>query len=135
MAKSILSDDALRKSQLSSVKDIKTPRDAGYVNAIDKELIRRGYSREAKGVIEASASPLEKLSYLKKIGKFTKYLPVLGAVATGIGALGYSDLAGAATDMVTGPVGGVEEMGVSPEQKDLDIAYLNKIRQMNQRKK
>lgn len=77
-----------------------------------------------------------KSSFLKKnLERVAKGLPIIGTAATVAGALGYSDIAGAATDMATGPIGGVEEMGVSPEQKDLDIAYLNKIRQMNQRKK
>jgi hypothetical protein len=77
-----------------------------------------------------------KSSFLKKnLERVAKGLPIIGAAATVLGAAGYSDQAGAAVDMATGPLGGVEEMGVSDEQKDLDIQYLNRIRQLSQRNK
>ena len=143
------SDELLRKDQLSRSLEMTHPRDAGFINEVDSELTRRGYSRipvsEAvsqttdpsilKRLNELPDVPAGKFAYLKKIKELTKILPMVGTVATGLGALGYSDMAGAATDMATGVVGGVEEMGTSPEQKMLDQRYLQRIKSMQQRKK
>lgn len=74
-------------------------------------------------------------SELKILKSILPFLKPVGMGLTALGAASYADQAGAAVDMATGPIGGVEEMGVSPEQKDLDIQYLNRIRQLNQRKK
>ena len=73
-------------------------------------------------------------SFMKKnLERVAKGLPIIGAAATVAGGLGYSDIAGAATDMAI--PGGVEEMGVSEEQKMLDQRYLQRIKQMQQNKK
>lgn len=158
----LLSD--LRDSQIAIASTgAKNPTEAAMVNAVDDKFRWEGYERTPRNEVikELSSksgrkelgatqkykeviakmrnlpeSPVSGFSYVKKLGgKIFKVIPAIGAVATGLGALGYSDQAGAAVDMATGPLGGVEEMGVSPEQKDLDIQYLNRIRQLNQRKK
>ena len=73
-------------------------------------------------------------SFMKKnLERVAKKLPIIGAAATVAGGLGYSDLAGAASDVLV--PGGIEEMGVSPEQKDLDRRYKERIRQLQERKK
>ena len=64
--------------------------------------------------------------------RVAKGLPIIGAAATVVGGLGYSDLAGAATDFVV--PGGVSEMGVSPEQAELDRRYKDRIRELQSRK-
>jgi hypothetical protein len=56
----------------------------------------------------------------------------MGAVSLA-GALGYSDMAGAATDAVI--PGGVEEMGVSSEQKMLDQRYIERLKSFQKRDK
>jgi|LakMenE18May11ns_1017448.scaffolds.fasta_scaffold9829030_2 hypothetical protein len=69
-----------------------------------------------------------------KIGldKFKSIAPVLGPAAAIAGGLGYSDLAGAATDAII--PGGIEEMGVSPEQAELDRKYKERIRKFSKGK-
>lgn len=89
---------------------------------------------------------LPKEKYLQKIkdflttGKTGKiwstvgpYLGPVGTAATVAGGLGYSDIAGAATDALV--PGGIEEMGVSPEQAELDRRYAERVRQLSKKGK
>lgn len=82
-------------------------------------------------------------AYIDKVKKhgvkgIKSIAPILKPIGMGLSAaaaLGYSDIAGAATDIATGAIGGVEEMGVSDEQKMLDQRYLKRIKQMQENKK
>lgn len=72
--------------------------------------------------------PSPPISIKKKgLGKLSKVLPVVGTTLGAIGALGYSDMAGAAVDAVI--PGGVEELGADAEQRELDRRYKERIRQ------
>lgn len=73
-------------------------------------------------------------SFLKEnLKRVSKGLPVIGTAATVLGGLGYSDMAGAATDMVI--PGGLEETGIADERSIPDPKYQEYIRRMSQRKK
>lgn len=68
-----------------------------------------------------------KKPFLKtNLERIAKGLPIIGLGATAIGALGYSDAAGAAVDAVI--PGGVEELGVDEEQRELDRKFFQKMR-------
>lgn len=98
----------------------------GKVNIADKLIESLGFEKTSP-VGAISNLPTSKFSYLQKsTGRIIPGLAILSA-------LGYSDLSGAATDFVV--PGGVEEMGVSEEQKQLDRKYANRVRQLSERAK
>jgi hypothetical protein len=124
----------MRKQQLDTVYDPNiTKRGAANVNQIDDLFSRQGWKRIAKKAKEGV--PLaDTFSYMKKFGKNAgKIIPGLSAVAAGVGAMGYSDVAGAATDAVI--PGGLEELGVADERSIPDPRYQEYIKRMSQRKK
>lgn len=108
-----------------------------YYNKLNERLF-------PKDKLKPSIDALEAYTFLEKghfktpflaenLRRVAKGLPLIGAAATVAGGLGYSDVAGAVTDAIM--PGGVEELGVSSEQKQLDRKYLQKIREINSRKK
>lgn len=126
--------EEMRKKQLDTVYDPNiTKRGAANVNQIDDLFSTQGWKRIAKEAKEGV--PLaDTFSYMKKFGKNAgKIIPGLSAIAAGVGAMGYSDVAGAATDAVI--PGGLEELGVSDERSIPDPKYQEYIRRMSQRKK
>lgn len=130
LGKSSHFDEAIKKEKGKGLNYYQKVRDRMFPN--DKLK----YSVDALDMHDFLSKGHFKTSFLKKnLERVAKGLPIIGTAATIAGGLSYADQAGAAVDMATGPIGGVEEMGVSPEQKDLDIQYLNRIRQLNQRKK
>jgi hypothetical protein len=75
-----------------------------------------------------------KNSFLKEnLERVSKELPLIGTAATLAGGLGYSDLAGAATDVVV--PGGLEETAIADERAIPDPRYQEYIKRMSQRKK
>ena len=103
------------------------------------------YSREGDPFLRTEKEYPHRTAYIKEdLDKLSpdipsKYLnrlrllkPIMGAVSLA-GALGYSDMAGAATDAVI--PGGVEEMGVSSEQKMLDQRYIERLKSFQKRDK
>jgi len=69
----------------------------------------------------------------ENLQRVAKKLPIIGTAATVAGALGYSDMAGAATDMAI--PGGIDEANTSPEQKMLDQRYLERLKSFQKRNK
>lgn len=127
--------EKMRKIQLETAKspDINT-RGAANVNRIDQLFAQQGWGRIPKNAKKGSALA-DTFSYIKKSGKNVgKIIPGVGLILTGLGAAGYSDLAGAATDAVI-PGGGIEELGVADERSIPDPRYQEYIRRMQQRKK
>lgn len=70
---------------------------------------------------------------LDKFKSIVPFLKPIGVGLTALGAAGYSDMAGAATDMVI--PGGLEETGIADERSIPDPRYQEYIRRMQQRKK
>jgi hypothetical protein len=100
------------------------------------ELLQPGENLVGKIKKEYELMPREE--YLNKIKNFLKTgktgkiwsaaAPYLGGAVTAAGGLGYSDLAGAATDLAI--PGGVEELGVADERSISDPRYQEYIRKM-----
>ena len=94
-------------------------------NMATTHLKERGYEpylmkRDKEGV--------RKIGYKNPIlGKTLRVIAPIGAV---LGAASYSDAAGAAVDAVV--PGGVEELGVSDEQRELDRRYREILKQRSQ---
>lgn len=101
----------------------------------DTILFRGGLSRPIPKDVMPEIPASVRQKYLRLLKSIAPIIKPVGYGLTALGAAGYADQAGAAVDMATGPIGGVEEMGVSPEQKMLDQRYLQKIRSMQQGKK
>lgn len=80
-------------------------------------------------------------SFLKEnLERVAKGLPIIGTAATALGVATASNPAEAAieegvTGFVPGAAFAMGELGVSPEQADLDRRYLERVRQLSQRKK
>jgi hypothetical protein len=67
--------------------------------------------------------------YIKEnLKRVTKNLPIVGTAATVAGGLGYSDISGAATDVVI--PGGLQETGIADERAISDPRYQEYIRKM-----
>lgn len=109
-----------------------------------RNLLAPGKKMVAKFKKMYDEMPKEK--YLQKIGDFLNtgktgkiwstvapYMGPIGTAATILGGLSYADLAGAVTDTVI--PGGVEELGVSPEQAELDRRYADKVRKLSNKRK
>lgn len=126
-------EEAVRLRELQ--KQLDTPdlprHHKGKINAVDKIIQQLGFDKipniSGKEIKKAS----DAFSYLQK--KTMKVVPGLGALATGLGAMGYSDLAGAATDVAI--PGGLEEIGIADERSIPDPRYQEYIRRMQKRKK
>lgn len=103
----------------------------GKINAVDKIIQQLGFEKIPNISGNEAKKASEGFSYLQK--KTMKVVPVLGAIATGLGAMGYSDIAGAATDAVI--PGGLEETGIADERSISDPRYQEYIRRMQKRKK
>jgi hypothetical protein len=160
--KKILPDQMLSDMSLPLHKKHGLGKEFGlssYEEAIKRGLMKRADVHNAKyaGTLEEVGSPFsgyemretpplwptqyadEEYNRLKKffnklgLDKFKSVAPVVGP-AVGIAAgLGYSDLAGAATDAIV--PGGLEELGVADERSIPDPRYQEYIRRMQQRKK
>ena len=89
------------------------------------QVAKEGYERAKKIMHDAHG--------LNKFKSIAQIIKPLGIGLSAAGALGYSDMAGAATDAVI--PGGVEELGVSDERSIPDPRYQEYIRRMSQRKK
>lgn len=144
--------DKIRKSAIDEMKNV--PGNPGFGNTfwstskfagsdeinqalkgVSDQLKSAGYeglrfADDSHPTIAMMKSP-SNLEILTK--KTMKSIPYLGMAATVAGGLGYSDIAGAASDIVV--PGGVEELGISSEQQDLDRRYKERIRQLQERKK
>jgi hypothetical protein len=96
----------------------------GQINASNRIIQDLGFNREM--VDSASSLPTSKFKYIQK--STGKILPVIGPILTAVGAAGYSDLAGAATDMAI--PGGLEETGIADERSIPDPKYQEYIRKM-----
>lgn len=75
-------------------------------------------------------------SFLKQnLERISKKLPIIGTAATALGVATASNPAEAAVSEGMGYLipGGIEELGVSDEQKNLDKLYLQKIKKLNER--
>lgn len=103
----------------------------GKINAVDKIIQQLGFEKIPHISGNKAKKATDAFSYLQK--KTMKVVPVLGAVATGLGAMGYSDIAGAATDAVI--PGGLEETGIADERSIPDPRYQEYIKRMSKRKK
>jgi hypothetical protein len=101
----------------------------GKINASNRIIQDLGFERTLAD--SASSLPTSKLKYIQK--STGKILPAIGPILAAIGASGYSDVAGAATDAVI--PGGVEETGIADERSIPDPRYQEYIRRMTQRKK
>lgn len=125
-------EEAIRLRKLQKELDIpELPKHhMGKINAVDKIIQQLGFEKIPNVSEKPSKKASDLFSYLQK--NTMKVVPGLGALATGLGALGYSDMAGAATDAII--PGGIEEMGISPEQAELDRKYKERIRQFSKGK-
>ncbi len=103
----------------------------GKINAVDRIIQEMGFEKIPNISGKKAKKVTDSFSYLQK--KTMKVIPVLGAIATGLGALGYSDLAGATTDAVI--PGGLEEAAIADERAIPDPRYQEYIKRMSQRKK
>lgn len=125
--------EAVRLRNAQKELDIKNlPRHhKGKINALDKIIQDIGFEKIPHISGNASKKASDAFSYLQK--GTMKVIPGLSAIAAGLGAAGYSDMAGAATDAVI--PGGLEELGVSDERSIPDPRYQEYIKRMSQRKK
>jgi hypothetical protein len=98
----------------------------GKINAVDKIIQQLGFEKIPNISGARAKNATDAFSYLQK--KTMKVVPGLAPIAIGLGAAGYSDLAGAATDLAI--PGGVEELGVSDERSIPDPRYQEYIRKM-----
>lgn len=128
---------ALHKSITSKEADLKEQgKSLNYYQKIKDRLFPNDKLKYQVDALDAYDF-LEKGHFSKpfmkeNLERVAKKLPIIGTAATIAGGLGYSDLAGAATDAII--PGGIEEMGVSPEQAELDRKYKEKIRKFSKRK-
>lgn len=98
----------------------------------ETHLKERGYVEEYMKKTKNNPDGYKTKFVNKTLGKTLKSLGIIGSA---LGAASYSDAAGAAVDAATSAVGGVEEMGVSDEQKYLDKKYKDTIKQRALRQK
>ena len=148
-----------------AIKAKKTKEDAAKINLAEESFRQEGYERVPrkkllkeladkknisqlnnignpkeviKKIKELPDSPVTSYSLVKRYGgKLFKVLPAIGAIATGL-SVGLSPNpaeAAVAEGFENIIPGGVSELGVSDEQKALDMAYLKKLRQISERKK
>lgn len=128
------SDTGIVRDYTKMPSDIKNKWDSEIMKLSQKEkaaetiLKERSYTPYYTKKTEKN--PVSKIAYKSKLlGKTLKSVaPILGA----LGVLGSSDAAQAAADVVV--PGGVESMGVSPEQAELDRRYVERIRELSKRK-
>lgn len=76
---------------------------------------------------------LKKIMNAVGLDKFKSVVPILKPAALVAGGIGYSDLAGAVTDVVV--PGGLEETAIADERAIPDKGYQDYIKRMSQRKK
>lgn len=124
--------EAVRLRNAQKELDIeKLPRhNKGKINALDRIIQDIGFEKIPHVSESAAKKASDAFSYLQK--GTMKVIPGLSAIAAGLGAAGYSDVAGAATDAVI--PGGLEELGVADERSISDPRYQDYIRKMTQRK-
>lgn len=121
-------DSSVKKEQGKSLQYYQKIKDRLFPN--DKLK----YSVDALDVYDFMSKGHFKESFLKKnLERVAKGLPIIGTAATVAGALGYSDMAGAATDAII--PGGLSETAVSDERSIPDPRYQEYIRRMQERKK
>lgn len=125
--------EAVRLREAQKKLDIKDlpMHHKGKINALDKIIQEIGFEKIPHISGNAAKKASDAFSYLQK--GTMKVIPGLSAIAAGLGAAGYSDIAGAATDAVI--PGGLEETGIADERSIPDPRYQEYIRRMQQRKK
>jgi hypothetical protein len=133
--KKILPDQILSKMSAPLHAKYGLGKEFGLENYED--VIKEGASKLTSGAYpEYSQDYYDRVKRIMKavgLDKFKSIVPFLKPVAAVAGGIGYSDIAGAATDVII--PGGLEETAIADERAIPDPRYQEYIKRMSQRKK